>query len=422
MMIRSIIAMLFIAGICAIHISASYAQVRPNFPYSSLGIGEINYNAEGMLSGLGNATSAVRSDQYPNNANVASLSGLQRQLVLLEAGATGTSASFKDNNSSASASYFSIDRFDMAFKFNNWWGSGFGLKPLSTVQYQIVQNQTYNGGTQSISTTIQGTGGLNEVYWGNGWKIGNHFSAGLKLSYIFGNITRSEIAGYDVNTPLLNSSEQDYYQNVHISYAAQVFGKLGSSWEYVLAGTYAPHQYLHAQRQMTVVSGVDTLAFGKAPMADFRLPDQYRGGIAFTYQHSLSFLLDYAYEDWGHATTAVNAVQMVNSTRYGAGIKYEPEQNYSVYARDWLHRIVAMGAFNYTNSYLQINNQQLRDINVSLGLGLYNAPHTLNLNLGVEIGQQGGPGSNSTLINENYVRLHMGIILRDLWFVKRKFY
>ncbi|SFV32824.1 hypothetical protein [Thermoflavifilum thermophilum] len=422
MMMRSILAVICIAGICCMQVSALHAQVRPNFPYSSLGIGEINYNTEGMLSGLGNATSAVRSDQYPNNANVASFSGMQRQLAVLEAGATGISATFKDNNTTANASYFSIDRFDMAFKFNNWWGSGFGLKPLSTVRYQILQTQTYNGGTQSISTTIQGTGGLNEVYWGNGFKIGNHFSAGVKLSYIFGNITRSEIAGYDVNTPLLTSSEQDYYQNFHVSYAAQIFGKLGSNWDYVLAGTYAPHQYLHAQSQVTVVSGIDTLSFSNAPISDFRLPDQYRGGLAFTYQHSLSFILDYAYEKWGDASTNVNAVQTVNSTRYGAGIKYEPEQNYSIYSRDWLHRIVAMGAFNYTKSYLQINNQQLRDINVSLGLGIYNAPHTLNLNLGLEIGQQGGPGTSSTLITENYVRLHMGIILRDIWFVKRKFY
>lgn len=422
MMIRSIIGILFIAGICCLNISSLHAQVRPNFPYSALGIGELNYNAEGMLSGLGNATTAVRSDQYPNNANVASLSGLQRQLAVLEAGATGISATFKDNNTSANASYFSIDRFEMAFKFNNWWGSGFGLKPLSTVRYQILQNQTYNGGTQSISTTIQGTGGLNEVYWGNGWQIGHHLSAGIRLSYIFGNITRSEIAGYDVNTALLSSNEQDYYQNVHLSYAAQVFGKLGSQWDYVLAGTYAPHQYLHGQRQVTVISGIDTLSFGKTAIADFRLPDQYRGGIALTYQHALSFILDYAYEDWGSSATSVNAVQMVNSSRYGAGIKYEPEQNYSIYARDWLHRIVAMGAFNYTKSYLQINNQQLRDINVSLGLGIYNAPHTMNLNLGVEIGQQGGPGTTTTLISENYVRLHVGLILRDIWFVKRKFY
>ncbi|MCL6524277.1 MAG: hypothetical protein K6T34_06410 [Thermoflavifilum sp.] len=422
MIIRSIVSLFIIIGLCCIGLFSLHAQVRPNFPYSALGIGEINYNAEGMLSGLGNAVTAVRSDQYPNNANVASFSGLQRQLVVLEVGASGTSATFKNNFSSANASYFSIHRFDMAFKFNNWWGSGFGLRPFSTVNYQIVQTQTYNGGAQSLTSSIQGTGGLNEVYWGNGWQIGKHIALGVRLSYIFGNITRSEAAGYDINSALLTATQQDYYQNVHVNYGAQFFGKLGRDWAYTIAGTYTPQQYLYATRDLTVISGIDTLSYSHTAIPDFRLPDQYRGGLAFTYQNSLSFLLDYAYEKWDDASYGNNRVQMVNSKRYGLGIKYEPEQNYSVYTNDWWHRIVAMGAFNYTNGYLKIYNQQLRDVNVSIGLGLYNAPHTLNVNLGLEIGQQGGSGANTTLITENYVRLHLGFIVRDIWFVKRKFY
>jgi hypothetical protein len=399
-----------------------HAQVRPNFPYSALGIGQLNYNEDGILSGMGNSTSAIRSSQYLNNSNPASLSGLQNQLVILELSALGTSATLSNYTETASASDLTLNRFGMAFKISPWWGTGFGIFPVSTVKYQIEESQqlTITGTPETYQSIYEGNGGLNEVYWANGWQIGKHFSAGLQLSYIFGAINDIEQVGYDINNPVLSADEQTYFRNFQASYGAQVFGKLSSKWGYTLGAVFQAKRQLKAQYDVSIVSGTDTLSNEIIQNNYFTLPVSYRGGIAITYDNRLTFATDYTFENWQNQTIRGNNVQLVNSTRYGIGAKYESNKYTETYNNNFLDRLMFEAGLNYNNSYLEISNQQLKDVNFSFGTGIYDKSHHFNLNLGFEVGEEFTPASN--LISENYVNFYCTFILRDIWFAKRKFF
>lgn len=406
----------FLAGFL---VRGAEGQVLPNFPFSSQGIGELTYNPGGQISGMGNTASALRGGDYLNLSNPASLTGLLPQTAIMELGGKGTSANIRDYLNTASSSDFTFNRFVLGFKVNDWMGTSFGIQPFSRVEYQIVQNLPTPSGNQ-INSTFEGNGGLNEAFWSNGFRIGKHLSLGVRASFLFGSVNHIETVGFPQANPLITTTQQTYYRNFQLGFGGQAYGKISKDWAYSLGATFSNQRDLRAQNSLEIISGSDTLTNSITSNNFFTLPTSYRGGLALIYQNKVTIGFDYAYDDWHHERVNNNNVSLVNSSRFGAGIMYQPAFNSNTYGKDLLQRIYFEGGFNYNNSYLQINAQQVRDVNLSLGTGLYNLPHTLSLSLGFEIGQQSTP--NSGLISENYLNFYCTFILRDIWFVKRKFY
>ena len=87
------------------------SQQQPNFPYSALGVGEFDLNAQGMLSGMGYGVSAIRSSDFLNNANPAGYSALADKLVVGELSTVGRSANLESGGTTAKSSDFDLSRF-----------------------------------------------------------------------------------------------------------------------------------------------------------------------------------------------------------------------------------------------------------------------------------------------------------------------
>ncbi|HXA02036.1 MAG TPA: hypothetical protein VNW99_08610, partial [Cytophagaceae bacterium] len=90
---------------------------------------------------------------------------------------------------------------------------------------------------------------------------------------------------------------------------------------------------------------------------------------------------------------------------------------------DAARKIIRAG-FTFTKMPFLINNQQINDISVSLGGSIpltggqkriINSAPPTKLNLALIAGERGG-----NVVKELYVKLYLGIIISDFWFLKSK--
>lgn len=410
----------FVAAFITGFVNITSAQVQPNFPYSSLGVGEFDNNSQGMLSGMGIGTSAIRSDNYLNNANPASFSAWAPKLVLGEASASGTAATLSTPEETSKSSTFNLSRFVLGFKVAKFWGTSAGILPLSNVSYQIVSpEQTIAGSAETVSSIYKGNGGLHEAYWGNGVSIGKHLSLGIQLNYIFGSINQMEQVGYDINTPILTATQQTYLKNVNLEYGLQYYTKISKQVDMSVGLQYQGTRQLRASYNISIISSEDTLSNQALEPNYFTIPSEYRGGIAFTFANKLTIDADYILQQWSKVPDKYNNVRLINSSVYGIGLQYRPWKQVITYEDKIIQRMLFEAGFVYDNSYLQINQQQVKDIGFAIGAGFYNRPRTVSVSMGLRFGNKGMQGANS--INESYTQLYLNLILRNIWFVRQKY-
>ena len=74
---------------------------------------------------------------------------------------------------------------------------------------------------------------------------------------------------------------------------------------------------------------------------------------------------------------------------------------------------------HYSNTYLTLDNEQIKDIGISFGFGIPARKSRTKINIGFEAGKRGI--NEFGLLQENYYIINMNFNMADIWFIKRKF-
>ena len=96
-------------------------------------------------------------------------------------GTYGTKA-LKDDANSATAKRTTLDYMVVAIPVGKL-GVGFGLMPYSSVGYKI---QSISADGSQNNRRLEGTGGVNKVFFGSGYKLTKNFSIGADVQYNLG--------------------------------------------------------------------------------------------------------------------------------------------------------------------------------------------------------------------------------------------
>ena len=105
-----------------------------------------------------------------------------------------------------------------------------------------------------------------------------------------------------------------------------------------------------------------------------------------------------------------------NSSRYAFGLEFTPDKKaINKYFQMVRYRLGAYTA----NTYLNLRGQHLQEKVVSFGFGLPMKRSGALLNLSAELGQRGTTQEN--LIQDTFARFKLGLVLSDIWFIKRKY-
>jgi hypothetical protein len=139
-------------------------------PYSRYGIGEINNKNFGQTAALGGTNIAMQNDTLPlffiNPNNPASYSNMR--LTTAEVGMNYNRVQLQNTDSKQKINNASLGYVALAFPLKKWWGMSFGLVPFSEVGYKVTDHQVIN--SVPIDYLYDGSGGVNQLYIGNGLK------------------------------------------------------------------------------------------------------------------------------------------------------------------------------------------------------------------------------------------------------------
>ena len=152
-----------------------------------------------------------------------------------------------------------------------------------------------------------------------------------------------------------------------------------------------------------------------------KLPAEINVGVLYTHSPKMKIGLDYSFADWSTYQNDAKpdaSVEFGTYYRIASGVEFAPNpDDYKYYFKRMRYRL---GAY-YSHDPRKINNIELSDVGVSIGLGMpirLPRQQVAFVHWALEAGQSG----STTSISEKYIRLHFAFSFSDSsWFYKRKY-
>ncbi|SDS50430.1 hypothetical protein [Gramella sp. MAR_2010_147] len=395
------------------------AQENVSSPYSYYGIGLTNFKGTVENRSMG-GLSIFNDSIHMNIQNPASYGTLKRTNFTV--GASHDRIKLETNDASDNAKISSLDYLALAFPVSDRVGVGFGVLPYTSVGYRILDTD------EGSASLLNGRGGMNKVFLSAGVAVTEELSLGVDANYNFGNFQNSQSInreGLQYGTTDVNRSD---IKGFSFNFGANYQRDISEKYRLHVSGSYAPSINLDSENARAISTVDFSLGTGRVievrelDLADtqFENPSKLTIGAGIGEKNKWFAGAEYSnvgsssYEDSFRFRGDGGAYE--DASQFSVGGFYVPKYNSFT---SYLERIVYRGGFRYDETGLMINNESIDEFGISFGLGLPVGLDFSNLNLGIELGQRGT--KNSGLIQENFLRLSVGLSLNDKWFTKRKF-
>lgn len=420
------------------------AQVNSVSPYSKLGLGENYPETYARSLGFAGASIGVIDPLNINFSNPASYSALQ--LSTFEVGFEASifeqkqlNPDINNRNGSAGLRYFSFGT-----SLTNWWGSAVGLQPYSFKGYDISSSRTLDDSI-NVTDRFVGSGGLNQIYWGNAFKVAKGLSIGVNAAFIFGKIEENAYVLFD-DSKFVNTKIEEYasIKGFHFDYGLQYNYTFENGKDIGVGITYGNAMDLNAdignyyytfRGQVGSENPVDSLSISSNTSGKVRLPGEFGFGLGYGKMNEqimqYSWMLSADFE-WQKASEYVSYDGTSNiddnyKIEFGAFVRprfaFEKLNRNNAY---WSAVEYRLGTF-YKQTPYTIAGTRILDYGITFGLGFpvlqrNMAPGEVKvstINTGIVLGRRGTTANG--LIQENYLNIYIGVTLNDKWFVKYKY-
>ena len=387
-----------------------------DLPYTMFGAGQIENSGFGVNEGLGGTGLAFESKNTLNNMNPASYSGIDSLSFLFEFGAFIKLTKFLTNIETQSKFDGNICYLAMGLRFTNRWAGSLGLVPFSSVGYEIHSTDNIEGELTSFKKTYTGSGGINQLYFGNSFKIFENLSAGFNVSFIFGTITQSETAE-NISSDFTGYTLENinYVHSFYLDYGLQ-YTINRDNWKYTLGLIYGNRKSLPSSREVYFNYLGDSAITLESESGEFQIPSKFGIGLALVKVNSLRAGFDYETKNWSVIDFENPLFKTRKSERYSMGLEFKPmKSSTNKRLQNLYYRIGA----NYSKSYLEIDGIPINSKAMTVGLGIPLKIERSVINLSCEFGQNGA--TSNGMIRENYWLIHFNFTLHEKWFQKVKF-
>lgn len=419
------------AFLISVSVSAQYSQSS----YSIFGIGEVNYGSLAQNSAMAGVGVSYNSRYYVNTLNPA-LFGMNENAVFH----IGGSLDFRKysnelSNHQSSTGGFKDFVVSLPIKMRKW-NLGIGLVPYSVVSYAYETNTEGPNGTREI-TALSGTGGLDEAFVTNGFRVGDLY-LGAKIGFIFGTIQKVSSSFLDGNTGTAFGNtvitERENFSDIYFQLGAVYKMNLTESSFLNIGATYINETkvngktvtYLDLQSNNGDRFSRDTLDQRPDPKIPgdkkpfITLPGRVSLGISYEKYQRFNIGVDITTQDWTkYRDFDLEAVTNFDRTyRIAVGGEIIPNSDKSGFFGLNSFRF---GMYYEKTPYL-IREEAVNDFGITFGTSFPLSAYwgLSSVNLGVTYGQRGDVGNG--MIKENYFKLDFGFSVQDVtWFTRSKF-
>lgn len=394
-------------------------------PYSRYGIGDLHHYGYGRTAAMGGASLGSRHSVQINSANPAAYDSNDSLSFIFDFGIDGTYSKYKSNLGTMNANDVNFRYFSLSWPVTKWLGMGTGIQPFSDMGYEVGYNSV-EPGIGNVYYSYQGEGTTSKAFYGTSINPVKGLSLGANLNYIFGRINKNTTVGFD-NTDLfyITKTEGTRLRDFTLTYGLQYDLELKKDQFLTLGVTFekqAEITVLHRLfelKSITIGSSslTDTLQFVPEGKDKIKLPTTFGIGLSYNKINKLEINADYYYAGWSKSTFMGQPDELItNQSRISAGFEYIPQ---AMSIRSYLQRVRYRAGIHHENSYLMLNNKQIKEFGISFGAGFPLPKSKSTGNFAVEFGKKGTVKDN--LVRENYMKLSLYLNFYDYWFVKRKF-
>ncbi|MEO6150468.1 MAG: hypothetical protein ABIN95_04895 [Mucilaginibacter sp.] len=410
-------------------------------PYSKYGIGDIDPQLTPQSAGMGGigvATNTVSGFSTINFLNPASYATIN--LTTIDVAVFGSTVKLiRDGQGSQSSKNFRLNHLAFAIPVTKRSALSFGLLPYSQVGYDYRQSQANFGSglpsdTNAVDFSYSGEGGLTKAYLGYGFGIGKHLLLGANVSYIFGNIKNyrttaipSLYGSYDTRVEQSSS-----IQGINYDFGAQYIVDISETNKLTFGYSGSANTKLNVQNSDFVSHftsdgtgneniPLDSIVKNVGPKSKLQLPMINRFGVSYRMGEKLLLGADYSMGKWSDLTIAGTSAGLKDSRTINAGAQFTP--NINKLGNYWALVDYRVG-FLWNETYLHVNNNDIKQYALTIGLGLPLRPGPSNtsfykINVSAELGTRGRLANQ--LVKENYINIRLGFTLNDKWFQRYRF-
>lgn len=392
-------------------------------PYSRYGYGKEVPQTVGRNRGMGGIGIGLRSNQQTNSMNPASYTAIDSLTFLFDFGLNLMLEEFSENDAKQHKWNGGFDYVNIQVPLSKKVAMAMGYLPYTFVGYEYgTEGETVDPtGADPVAYVerYSGSGGLNKVYLGLGYKPFSWMSLGINGGFVYGTIQNDQYTGF-LSTVAENAliSNSMSARGFDTELGVQFMKNFGEKHNVVLGAIWAPKTKLRVSTDYLNTLGGDTV---KHIAQDYHLhlPEKYGVGVTYIYDRRLTLGVDYKKEKWGSVSSMSYDLQEVDGdlrdrNLLAFGAEYLP----ALMTRDYLKRIRYRAGFYLSDSYTQVAGSKNKEFGVTVGFGFPLRNQKTMINAAFEYNRV--KPENSTLLSENYYMLTLGLTFNEMWFFKNK--
>jgi hypothetical protein len=404
-------------------------------PFSRYGLGDLHHYGYGRTAAMGGASLGSRHSVQINSANPASYNANDSLSFIFDFGVDGTYSKYKSSTGKMDVNDVNFRYFSLSWPVTRWLGAGMGIQPFSDMGYEVAFSEAVTG-VGNAYHNYSGDGTTSKAFFGTSISPFKGLSLGANLNYIFGRLSQNTNIGFDDAALFYyTKTEGTRLRDFTITYGLQYDLKIKKDQYITLGVTFenqsdlAVRHQLYAYKGITVGTSALNSYIDSIPESKgiIKLPSTFGIGLSYNKINKLEINVDYYHAGWSKSkTNFVNYPNgtygyeqdplMTNQSRISAGFEYIPEA-FSI--RNYFKRVRYRAGFHQENSYLKLNDHQIKEFGLSFGAGFPFPKSKSTANFALEFGKQGTTKDN--LVKNNYTKFSLYLNLYDYWFVKRKF-
>ena len=421
------------------------ANAQENSPYSRYGLGDVVPNHNIFTRAMGGISAAVADFQSINFTNPASLANISN--TIFDIGAEADVRTLRSSNPPAkftsANSLFSYLQLGFPlttkkmYKKDKSWGMSFGIRPVTRIGYKIEKHQRLSG-IDSLNTLYEGSGGVNQVFIGTGYRVKNLYM-GINAGYMFGNkdySTKLEFINDSVIYYKANYQNKTTFNGIFVNLGIQYETKIKSKGVLRLGAYGSIHQKLKASnddiKETFAYDGnggtfrVDSVFEKDGTKGNIKYPSTVGLGMSFTGRHWM-YGVDVETANWSNYTYYGKTDEVKNNWTVRLGAQYFPLKD-GTSTKKYFSFVKYRAGFYYGTDYINVNkNRPEYGFTFGTGMPLTAIQSLLNpnsyvgvvmLNTAVEIGSRGNKQTN---LRESTTRYSIGISMNARWFLKPKY-
>lgn len=411
---------------CCLFAFTTQAQNEIIMPYSSYGIGMVNRSSNGILDAMGGVSYGMQNPYYINFRNPASYAAFDSLSFIADVSASVYSSLLKQRRLSQKNSYAKPGYITIGLPVTRHWRTSVGILPFSDIGYSIDNSEVIDD-IGSVNYVYSGKGGVNQLYWGNAFKICKGLSIGLNVSYLFGSVyaySNTEFEGSNLFNTYINDAY--FVDGIYYDVGIQYMFNAGEKHRIGLGAVYSNTAYIWAKEKLLVnsYSGTfvsttlyDTVLYKDDLRGNLNIPQSIGAGLSYTYNNKLTIAADVTWRNWekfqfmkpSNDTT-------INSITSSLGLQFIPDPMSNKFFKKMAFRVGG----KYSTGELLLRNKPISEFGVCIGVGVplttFNTHSSINIMF--EYGKVGT--LTNELVLQNYFRFSLCFTLQERWYQRVK--